>query len=89
MTVQVGDELRQICRRILAEGLSEGDWAERESDNMFQAPTYAGGFEADERAFCFSCYAPDGSEHWFQLTLREVMDVAEGRLTEIPARPGE
>lgn len=89
MNVQVGDELRQICRRILGEGLSEEEWAECESDDMFQSKAYAGGFDATEMAFCFSYYAPDGSEHWFQVTLREVKDVAEGKVSEISARPAE
>jgi hypothetical protein len=89
MSVQVGDELRKICRRILAEGLSEHEWAARESDDMFQSRTYVGGFDATETAFCFSYDAPDGSEQWFQLTLGEVNDVAEGKLTEVPSRPAE
>lgn len=89
MHVQVGDELRQICRRILAEGLSEHEWAERESDDMFQSRAYAGGYDATEMAFCFSYYAPDDSELWFQMTLGEVAEIAEGKLTEVPARPAD
>jgi len=89
MTVQVGDELRQICRRILAQGLSEHEWAARESDDMFQSQAYTGGFDATEMAFCFSYYAPDGSEHWFQVTLAEVNEIAEGKLTEVTIRTAE
>jgi hypothetical protein len=33
MTVEVNDELRQICRGILEEALSESEWATRESDD--------------------------------------------------------
>lgn len=89
MIVQVDDELRQICRAILAEGLTENEWAARESDDMFQSRSYAGGFEAIEMAFCFSHYAPDGSEHWFQVTLGEVNRIADGTLTEVPSTPAE
>ena len=89
MRIQVGDELRRICGQILSEKLSEAEWAARESDDMFQSDTYVGGFDATEKAFCFSYHAADGSESWFQLTLDEVQQIARGELLEILARPAE
>jgi hypothetical protein len=89
MNVPVGEELRQICRLIVSEGLLEHEWAARESDDMFQSHAFSGGFDATEMAFCFSYYAPDGSEHWFQMTLAEVQEIAAGAVREVSALPAE
>lgn len=78
MQLAIDSEFRTICREIVAENQTEEEWAEAESDDMFQSESYEGGYDADEEAFCFSHYAPDGQEYWFQLTLAEAKAVAKG-----------
>jgi len=84
----VDDIFRGICAQIASEGLHESQWAEVESDDMFQVGDYEGGFDADESAFCFSVHSSDG-EWWFQLTLDEIVDVVERRRGTFEARPAE
>lgn len=71
-----------ICEEILAEDKTPEEWAEIESDDMFQSSSYSGGYDADEEAFCFSYYANDG-EYWFQLTLTEIDNAINGKLKEL------
>ena len=54
-----------------------------ESCDMFQEAPYVGGFESIENAFCFSVYDEDGTEYWFQLTLEEIKQVANGTKTMV------
>ncbi len=83
---EVVRELEAIGRDILAHGLTSEEWAARESCDMFQSPHLCGGFEAEERAFCFSAYLPDG-EVWFQLTLPEVQVLVSGQELSLALRP--
>jgi hypothetical protein len=57
-----------------------------ESDDMFARGPYVGGFDADERAFCFGCSGADG-ELWFQFTLDEAKAIAAGQRATLDARP--
>jgi len=86
MVHEVDDDFIAICRSIVAEGFDEDQWAERESDDWFQVADYCGGFDADERAFCFSYEPAQGAEVWFQLSLAEVDRVLSGELDSLPAR---
>lgn len=89
MQLTIDSELRSICQEIVAEDQTEEEWAEVESDDMFQSENYVGGFDADEEAFCFGYYAPDGQEYWFELTLAEAKAIAAGENLAIEARlPG-
>lgn len=78
----VNENLLNILKTILSEKKTVSEWAEIESDDMFQVDNYVGGYDADEEAFCFSYYT-NGSEYWFQLTLKEVKDFVDGKLLEI------
>ena len=82
-------ELYRLCARIVAESLTESQWAEREADDTFQSQHYSGGFDAGECAFCFSHYRDDGSEWWFQLTLAEVQSIARGEPVPLNERLSE
>jgi hypothetical protein len=86
MFISVDETFRRICEEILASGLSEREWAERESSDWFQDGPYCGGFEAIEKAFCFSYHTADGTEYWFQVTPDEVEQVSQGVLTRILVR---
>ena len=85
MKILVDDELRDICRELLAEGWSEAEWAEREADDWIETERYVGGFDADEGAFTFSRYT-DGEEAWFQFTLSEAEAMVAGTLTQLEGR---
>ncbi|HSF38252.1 MAG TPA: hypothetical protein VLT87_00580 [Thermoanaerobaculia bacterium] len=87
--LSIDPEFRALCREIAGENRSEEEWAEIESDDMFQSESYEGGFDATEEAFCFSRHADDGQEYWFQLTLSEVQAIAAGEERVIEMRPAE
>jgi len=89
MILEVTDELRNLCRGIASEGRTASEWAKIQSDDMFQTDNFVGGFERLENAFCFSYYAPSGAEFWFQITLQEVVQIAQGELTTVQMRPAE
>ena len=89
MKMNVEGEFLEICRAIASGNMSAQEWMVHESDDMFQSKNYAGGFDATEQAFCFSFYASDGREYWFQLTLSEVEEVAGGSLTQVEMRPAD
>jgi hypothetical protein len=78
----------EICRRIVAEGKDIHEWNLIEADDMFELGNYAGGFDADEEAFCFSVFLDTG-EHWFQISLNDVKLIAAGRIREVEIRPAE
>lgn len=82
-------ELREICRDIVDRDQSLDDWREAESSDEWQGERYHGGFEAEEDAFCFSYYSPDGPELWLQFTLEEAAEIAEGAIETIDARDAE
>lgn len=88
MRVPVDEHLRRIAQSIAQEKKSLDEWAEVESDDMFQEGSYSGGFDADERAFCFSYYGPDG-ETWFQMTFAQIEELASGATLTITGRPAE
>jgi hypothetical protein len=87
MVIQVTPEFIGICQRIAAEAKSEEDWAAIESDDMFQTESFIGGFDATERAFCFSYFDPSSREFWFQVTLAEVFGVLRGRILQVESQP--
>ena len=83
MEIEVEEELVKICRQILGEKREEAEWAEVESDDMYQSVHYCGGFDATEGAFCFSYSNGDSQEFWFQVTLEEIAKISSGQLTKI------
>lgn len=89
MEIEVSDELKEICRRIINENLTEADWAAQESDDMFQSSNFEGGFDATESAFCFSFFDNKRQEYWFKITLSEVTQIHKGKKTTIRVRPAE
>lgn len=88
MIRDVDEQFIQIARMIVAAGWTETEWAAHESSDWVQDEPYHGGFDATERAFCFSVYV-SGAEYWFQLTLEEVGAVANGHLPTLSLRPAE
>ncbi|MCG8333086.1 MAG: hypothetical protein MJE63_01110 [Proteobacteria bacterium] len=89
MDIKIDEEFFLICKEIIDENKSEDEWSEIESDDMFQSASYCGGYDADEESFCFSYYDSDKKEFWFQITLKEVKTVVEGKLNILKGRPTE
>jgi hypothetical protein len=86
MLLQINQEFRKICEEIIAEKRGETDWAEIESDDMFQTKSFCGGFDATEMAFCFSYYDDKRKEYWFQLSLDVVKEIVDNKKNEIEIR---
>jgi len=87
--IKVGQELIEILSSLNAESRTNDEWAELESDDLFQSEHYVGGYDADEEAFCFSYYDVRRNEYWFQVTLEEVVNILHGSVKEIEVRPAD
>ncbi|MCJ8269058.1 MAG: hypothetical protein MJK04_06600 [Psychrosphaera sp.] len=81
MKIQIDEQLLSFIQEIKAEAKSNMQWSEIESCDWFQSESYCGGYEANEQAFCFSYYHPDGPEFWFQFTLDDIEKVELGVIT--------
>ena len=75
-----------ICRQVADQACTDEDWADRESDDWFQTPNFCGGYDADERAFCFSYYDASGNEWWFQVSLSDARMISAGGRAVIELR---
>jgi hypothetical protein len=82
MIYNLDNEFYQICKEIVEENKSLAEWAEIESDDMFQSEKYEGGFDALEMEFCFSVYL-DAAEYWFQLSLDSIHKIYEKMINEV------
>lgn len=82
MEINIDTNLLNICKEILKENKTPEEWAEIESDDMFQIGSYVGGFDATEMEFCFSFYKNE-KEFWFQISLEEIRDIVRERKTTI------
>ena len=89
MKIAVTPELESMFCRILEENRSQDEWVQVESDDTFQSEHFCGGFDATERAFCFSLYSDDDKEYWFQLTLDEMRSLLEHPSSELEVRPAD
>lgn len=85
---EVDAELLSIFQEIVSEQKSLEEWAEVESDDMFQSKNYLGGFDATEMEFCFSVFIDD-DEFWFQVSLSDVQKCVSGQATLVNLRPSE
>ena len=82
-------ELRAICSVVVERRWNEDAWSAHESDDEFQTQHLCGGFDATERAFCFSYYPNRGKEFWFQLSLPEVQRLASSESVQLQLREAE
>ena len=82
MNHKIEEDLRIICREILEEKKSLVQWAEIESDDMFQRGNYLGGFDATEKEFCFSLFL-DNNEYWFQFSLYDAEEITKNKINFI------
>jgi hypothetical protein len=79
--IHIDEQLLSICSNIQKENLSVEEWAEIESDDMFQTENYEGGFDGTEKEFVFSFYGDN--EYWFQMTLQQVKEISSGKLKSV------
>lgn len=86
MKLTVSKELLDIFAEISLEGKAESEWAQIESDDMFQSDHFIGGFDATEMAFCFEYRHENGERYWFQLELVEVISIVDLGYGEIETR---
>ena len=82
-------EFVAICLQIADTGWTDEDWAERESDDWFQTSNLCGGYDADEKAFCFSYYDTSGCEWWFQVSVQDALMISAGEQPSITLTPAE
>ncbi len=86
MDIPITSQLESICQDIRAKNYSMEQWAQVESDDMFQSGSFCGGFDADESEFCFSFYATNGKEYWFQIDLKMAIETSNGKAPSISGR---
>jgi hypothetical protein len=76
--LKADDDLRGICREIVAQGRSVNEWDSVESDDMFQRGALVGGYEGSEQAFAFSYYDAAKKEWWLSFALPVAEKIARG-----------
>ena len=89
MNIPIQSELRSICKDIESKNLDLSQWSEIESDDLFQLGDFIGGFDAEEKEFCFSYYAPNKNEYWFQFNHETAKEIALGKMPVLIGRPAE
>lgn len=82
------NEFYLIANEIVKENKSINEWAEIESDDMFQLGNYTGGFDAIEMEFCFSVII-DNAEYWFQFSLDSIKEISNIKITEVELRKAD
>lgn len=86
MRLEIDEELLHLVKKIQETNLSEDQWAEIESSDMFQSKHYCGGFDADENEFCFSFFTEERGEYWFGITLEDVEKIVDAEKLYVDAR---
>ena len=81
MKIKLDQDFVDIAKDILSENKTLEEWAEIESDDVFQKGAFIGGFDATEEEFCFSYEVEE--EYWFQLPLEDIEKVVKREITEI------
>ena len=89
MQIPTNEELRTICQTIIGENMSVEQWAEIESSDMFQSPSFCGGFDADEGVFLFSWYCNGKDEFWFPMSIELAGEIANGGSPRIVGSPAK
>ncbi|MEW8053316.1 MAG: hypothetical protein AB2809_23415 [Candidatus Thiodiazotropha sp.] len=89
MDIPIEPDLRSICQDIQSKTLELSQWSEIESADMFQQGNFVGSFDADEQEFCFSYFAPNKIEYWFQISLETAQDISKGNSPVLVGRLAE
>lgn len=75
-------EFYEISKQIVLENKSILEWAEIESDDMFQKGLYVGGFDSIGMEFVFGVFI-DNKEYWFQVSLEDMYKINERQISEV------
>jgi len=89
MNIPISHELIAICQEIVEKNYTQNDWARIESSDMFQSSQFCGGFDADEKEFCFSFFPDDSREFWFQFDLGIATQIAGGVVINLIGKQAE
>ena len=89
MHIPIEPALKDICQEIHRKAFELLQWSEIESDDMFQQGNFIGGFDADEQEFCFSYFAPNQNEYWFQFSLETAKEISQGIKPVLVGRPAD
>jgi hypothetical protein len=76
--ILIDNELKRICTEVIDLNYPLEKWMLIESCDMFQTENYCGGFDADDKKFCFSHFAQLDKEYWFYLTLDDIQNIVFG-----------
>ncbi|MGQ8364978.1 hypothetical protein [Glaciecola sp. 1036] len=87
MVIPIEQELKAICQEIFDKALGLPEWSKIESGDMFQQGNFIGGFDADEQEFCFSYFATNKNEYWFQFSLETAEEISQGIRLVLVGRP--
>ena len=82
-SIPIDTDLRAIAKEILAMRKTQSDWAEIESDDLFQMGQWSGGYDAHELAFTFSYWDGDEREYWCVLKLSQMASIASGATNSV------
>ena len=88
MLHKLEDKFYLISKEIIEENKSLAEWAEIESDDLFQSGNYEGGFDSTEMEFCFSVFINE-EEYSFQLSLDAIKEINQNLLTEVEIEKAE
>ncbi|WP_430901878.1 MULTISPECIES: hypothetical protein [unclassified Paraflavitalea] len=75
-------EFYEISKQIVLENKSLLEWAEIESDDMFQTNLYEGGFDSTGMEFVFSVFI-DNKEYWFQVSIEDMYKINDRLISEV------
>jgi len=78
--LRVDEDLKQICRLIIAENKTDDQWSKIESDDMFQTGPYCGGYSGIEQEFWFSYYDSEKKEWWLGFNIIDAKRIEAGEL---------
>ena len=84
--IPIEPALRKICQTITAAVEAGGGGSLIESDDLYQADHYVGGWTPDGDdgpGFYFSYQAPDGGDFIFMITIDTARSIASGNSPEI------
>ena len=85
MKIKIDNEFLNICKEIINFGKTEEEWSNYDISDMFQTKHYCGGFDLIESEFTFSYFGLK-EEYWFQLSLKTINEICEGKIKEIKVR---
>jgi len=87
MEIKVDEQLKGILEEIKGFDYSVDQWAEIESDDMFQTQSYCGGFDGDAKSFYFRYFTKAGDQFWFDFRLEDITSLLSGAIPVLNLAP--